>query len=80
MAAVIDTSSATTAEGQLLQLIFALNGSENANVDANGAVITNNIQITPNAETDSMAVNLTLPVTASTSADGVTYVADSFLP
>lgn len=80
MAAVIDTSSATTAEGQLLQLLFAMNGAENANLDANGAVITNNVQITPNAETDSMAVNLTLPVTASSSANGVTYAADTFLP
>ena len=79
MAATIDLTAATTAEGQVLMLVTALNNLENANVDSDGTPLTDNIQITPNNETDTIALALNLPVTAVTTADGVTYTADTFL-
>lgn len=79
MAATVDLTAATTAEGQVLMLVTALNNLENANVDSDGTPLTDNIQITPNNETDTIALALTLPVTAVTTADGVTYTADTFL-
>ena len=79
MSSVIDLSSASTAEGQVLQLIYAMNNLENANLDSDGNPVTDNIQITPNAETGVIAVTLNLPVTTAPSANGATYTADNFL-
>ncbi len=79
MAAPIDLTSATTAEGQALQLAYALSNAENAQVDTAGAALTDNIQITPNNETGVIAVTMNLPVTIGTSANGATYVASEFI-
>lgn len=79
MATPIDLSTATSAEGQALQLAYAMNALENSNVDSSGAAITNNIQITPNPETGIVTVNFSLPVTTSAAANGESSVADAFL-
>ena len=81
MAAPIDLSAATTAEGQLWQLCNALSEAERANVDTDGTTpLTDNIQISPDPETATAAVTLTFPLAVATTADGVSYTASAYLP
>ncbi len=80
MATPIDLSAATTAEGQLWQLCNAFSELERTNVDTDGNPLTDNIQISPDPESGTAAVTLTFPLTVTTTADGVSYTASSFLP
>ncbi|MDJ0650289.1 MAG: hypothetical protein QNJ60_16470 [Xenococcaceae cyanobacterium MO_188.B19] len=80
MAAPFDLSAATTAEGQLWQLCNAMSEAERANVDGDGAPLTDNIAISPDPETATAAVTLTFPLTVTTTADGVSYTASAYLP
>ncbi len=80
MTAPIDLSGATTAEGQLWQLCNAMSELERANVDADNAPLTDNIQISPDPETATATVALTFPLTVTSTADGVSYTASAYLP
>ena len=80
MTAPIDLSTATSAEGQLWQLVNALSEVERTNVDANGTALTDNIQISPDPENANATVTLTVPFAVTTTADGVVYVASAYLP
>ena len=80
MTAPIDLSSATSAEGQLWQLINAMSEIERTNVDANGTALTDNIQVSPDPENANATVTLTVPFAVATTADGVVYVASADLP
>ena len=79
MANPVDLSTATSAEGQALQLIYAMNNLENANVDSAGNALTNNIQIASNDETGIIAITLNLPVSTTVTPDGASYAATPFL-
>ncbi len=80
MAALVDLSVATTAEGQLWQLCNAFSELERANVDADGNQLTDNITISPDPENGTATVNINIPLTVTTTADGVAYTATAFLP
>ena len=80
MAVVIDLSAATSAEGQIWQLANALSEVERLNVDADGAALTDNIQVSIDSEASQATIAVTVPLVTATTADGVTYIADPFLP
>lgn len=82
MAGVIDVSTATTAEGQLWQLCNAMSESERANVDpADGITpLTDNVQVSVDPESATGTVTLTFPLTVTSTVDGVTYTANTYLP
>lgn len=81
MAAPIDLSTATTAEGQLWQLCNAMSEVERTNFDTDGTTpLTDNIQISPDPETATAAVTLTFPLAVATTPDGVSYTASTYLP
>ena len=79
MAAPIDLTGATTAEEQLLILLYSSNNLELANLDAGNNPITNNVQLNPNTETNIMAVTLNLPITAVPGSGGANIKAAEYL-
>ncbi len=79
MATPIDLSSATTAEGQLLQLASALVKAELAQVDSDGNPLTDNLQITFDGDTEAFSITATLPAQVTVASDGATYKAVPFI-
>lgn len=79
MANPVDLSTATTAEGQLLQLITALSDAELAQVDSEGEPLTDNIQITFDGDAKAFTVAATLPAEVAATANGVIYTAAPFI-
>ncbi len=79
MANPIDLSSATTAEGQFLQLASVLSNAELAQVDSEGDPITDNIQITFDGDTQAFSITATLPAEVASTANGVIYTASTFI-
>ena len=74
------TLSATTAVGQLYELCNALSEAERANVDTDGTPLTDNIALSIDPETATATAALTFPLSVVTTADGVTYTANDYLP
>lgn len=79
MATKLDTTTATTLEGQALQIAFKMNELEKANVDAGGNQRTDNIQIAPNTETGAFVVTLTFQTDSVIAPDGVTITPQGYL-
>lgn len=72
------TTTATTLEGQLLEIIQTIQLSENDSAkNPNGS---NNVTGTINTDTNSFSGSFTIPVTPSVGAGGSpTYAADAYL-
>lgn len=79
MANILDTSTATTLEGQGLQVLYHMNELEKANVDATGTAITDNIQIVPNGETGAVVITITFQTDTVIAPNGVTVTPNVFL-
>ncbi len=76
MAAAI-TTTATTLEGQALEIALAIQAAEAT--QSTDEIPLNNITITPDTEASTVAVALTLPTTLSGAAGAITYTADEYL-
>lgn len=79
MATKLDTATATTLESQAAQILYHMNNLENANVDADGAVVTDNVQIAPDEETGLTVFTLTLQMGNEISANGILTTPATFL-
>ena len=74
------TTTATHLPGQFLEVAQEMARQELANVDANNDPLTDNIQITYDTEAGTATVSVSLPISTSNVADGVSITADDFLP
>ena len=74
------TLSATHMPGQLLELCGQVQAAEIANVDADGAPVTDNVQISYDTEANTATITVTCPLTATSTADGIVYTATDYLP
>lgn len=79
MAAKLDTDTATNIEEQFLQIAYHMNNLENANVDGDGAALTDNIQIVPDNEARTTVVTVTLTIDSSVSGTGILSTPQEFL-
>lgn len=80
MAAAITTTGATSLEAQILSLCLALQNLESA---AGTATIPapNRVTVSPDFEASNVAVNLVLPITATTNSSGqIVISAVPYLP
>lgn len=85
MANTIATASATTAEGQLLELVREIMQAEAVWVN-DGLALTPPVQrarrvtLTPNVSAGTVSIAVTLPVTFADAANGFSMTATPYLP
>jgi electron transfer flavoprotein alpha/beta subunit len=72
--------TSTHLPGQLLELAGLVQAAELADVDANNLPKNDNMQISYDTENKTVTVTTTLPLVVTSTANGVTYKANDYLP
>lgn len=79
------TLTATSLEGQLVEVVREIQQAEDAYIAAGAALtppVTRNrrVTVTPNLAAGTLTVSATIPITATDAANGYTIVAAPYLP